>query len=88
MTATGDDLSRLMRDIAEKRDAERAERDRIAAERIERLRAAGMSDDQIRVACEVMQELLEEQAALWQKEWGRQMKKLAKRLRRYRGAGS
>lgn len=90
MTTSNDDLTRLMQDISEKRDAKRAEQERIAAERTERLRAAGMSDDQIRVACGVMQELLDEQVALCRKEWDRAMKKLDRRVlsNQSRGDGS
>ncbi|MFY2788471.1 hypothetical protein [Rhodococcus sp. MALMAid1271] len=87
MTTSNDDLTRLMQDIAEKRDARRAEEERIAAERTERLRAAGMSDDQIRVACGVMQELLDEQVALCRKEWDRAMEKVKRRVRSGRNTG-
>lgn len=82
MSDTEDGLSRIMREFAEKQEAKRAEQERIAAERIERLRAAGMSDDQIRAACAVMQEMLEEQAVRWQAEWDRQAAKLATKLKR------
>lgn len=82
MSDTEDGLSRIMREFAEKQEAKRAEQERIAAERIERLRAAGMSDDQIRVAYAVMQEVLDEHTALVQKEWDRQVSKLTKKLER------
>lgn len=82
MSDTEDGLSRIMREFAEKQEAKRAEQERIAAERIERLRASGMSDDQIRVACAVMQEVLDEHTTLVQAEWDRQASKLAAKLKR------
>lgn len=77
-----DDLSRLVDEFYEKQRVKQAEQDRVAAERIDRLRDVGMTDDQIRAACAVMQEMLEEQAVRWQAEWDRQAAKLATKLKR------
>lgn len=62
-----DELDRLLNDLAEKRDAEEAQRERIAEARIARLRDAGMTDEQIRVTGELIQELLAEQNAQFEK---------------------
>lgn|SRR3990167_9415856 len=82
MSDTEDDLSRLVDEFYEKQRAKQAEQDCVVEARLERLRAAGMSDEQIRVACALIQEMLEEQAALWQKEWDRQMANLDLKLKR------
>ncbi|KQU33553.1 hypothetical protein [Rhodococcus sp. Leaf233] len=81
MSDTADDLSRIMREFAEKQEAEQAERDRVVEARLERLRAAGMSDEQIQVAGALIQEMLKEQADIWQKEWDRRMSNLTEKLK-------
>lgn len=81
MSDTEDGLSRIMREFAEKQEAEQAERDRVVEARLERLRAAGMSDEQIQVAGALIQEMLKEQAGIWQKEWDRRMSNLTEKLK-------
>lgn len=81
-----DDLSRLVDEFYEKQRVKQAEQDRVAAERIDRLRDVGMTDDQIRAACAVMQEVLDEHTATVQKEWDRQMSRVVAKLKSWRTA--